>query len=213
MAKQRKRLTLAQKERALETPEFFDISPDIAQGLFMAYEVDCALEEALGTFERKPYSPEKGDTVYDLVMLDWKFPHEVEDRQHVNDRIADHTKLECNPDIIWLPDKILTTEMQELLECSPTEIGIEDRAAASLERNKGIIRLSQLLQYTWDELMSWTANERDGGIANFGKATVNQIQDCLVRHGFSAPPGTKWINEQDVEEHIAYQNKILFSKS
>lgn len=110
--------------------------------------------------------------------------------------------LECNPNIRWIPQRVLTIKMQQLLGCHLTDIDIDIRTAEVLEQHKGICCLLDLLNTRWDDLVKCTLPERKGGIPNFGEKALEEIKDCLDRHGFLPPKGTEFVNEQDTSEYI-----------
>ena len=110
--------------------------------------------------------------------------------------------LVCDPKIEWVPHRVLTIKMQNLMECGLTEIGIATRDAEQIEKFTKIHTVGELLQLDWSSLQRFALPKDAGGIPNFGKGAVRDIEICLQRHGFSCPLGTKWVREQDTKEYI-----------
>lgn len=102
----------------------------------------------------------------------------------------------CDPAAEWVSQKLLTLHMQHLLESHVTEIGIGLRLANTLEEYCGIIKLSDLLKFKWEQLESLCGNV--GGIYNFGRKHIASIKECLKEHGFVGTKDTIWIIEQPV---------------
>lgn len=163
------------------------------------WEIINSRPEAEGSEDGK-YQPLK--RVLDCLSLDLAWLGlRTKEEKHIQKRF-EVFGLGCEPDTEWYYDRVLTLEMQELMECHITEIGVEVRAAEALEEHKGIIRLSQLLDMPWDELAQCANSVEQGGIANFGAVTVAAIKVALTDGGFVAPPGVRWVKEQGLIHYI-----------
>ena len=121
-------------------------------------------------------------------------------------------ELVCDPNISWIPQRVLTIKMQQLMECGLTDIGICTRDAEQIEKYKHIHTLVELLRLSWDELQRFALPPDYGGIPNFGRGAVRDIVACLDRFGFSCPEHTQWIKEQDLPEYIKEENTRLMSR-
>ena len=97
---------------------------------------------------------------------------------------------ETGPHIIWIC--ILTKRMQELLECSPTEIGVATRDANALEITRGVTSLNDLLNLPPEKLHE---------VPNFQEVGRKQIRKGLKENGFvfaTMPGNIEWVKEQDI---------------
>ncbi len=97
---------------------------------------------------------------------------------------------ETGPHIVWII--ILTKKMQELLDCSPTEIGIAGRDVNALEKTRDVNTLRDLLFLEAEQLH---------GIANFAKTARQQIHQMLRKAGFifqTIPGNVVYVDEQDL---------------
>jgi hypothetical protein len=174
-------------------------------------DVDCGnvVVDQLDTTEEEP-AP--------LVLLPLKYvsclmsldlaslPAPAPDKAEIVAALAKY-QLACDPNPTWIPQRILTIRMQQLMKCSLSDIGVSIRDMEALENhvNPPITKLADLLAVPWDQFQQFALPEDEGGIPNFGKGAIKDIEECLAKHGFFCPPGTEWFHEQDTEEYIRLQ--------
>jgi len=116
----------------------------------------------------------------------------------VQDALRSHGFSVSGCTVVWLEQRVLTIRMQELLKCSPEEIGIDLRNCNALEE--------QRLVHTVDDLLKLGLGDLDG-IANLGDKGKEQILKCLDNYGFVRGPNIVWIDEQDTAEFQLKQLK------
>jgi len=83
--------------------------------------------------------------------------------------------LQICPREIIKRERLFTKEMQRLLDYSLSEIGIEERIVNALEEKQNIIKISDFLKHTWDEVLSWGDPKSANHISNFNHASIKVL--------------------------------------
>jgi len=140
------------------------------------------------------------ETVADVMVLDLDLLDGLhsEDREHIETEMGRYG-FACGPQYIWDQQRVLTKDMQNLLESHLCEAGISLRIATVLEDHAHVYCLQDVLNLTWDELNKFTLSEKEGGIANFGPKSVEEICNALKKHGFVR---AIWVTEEVAQERI-----------
>jgi len=173
-----------------------------AADAFFGAELVVRIEQATG---------EKFATVKDVMMLCLRSCGISEEDQEAITSALKVFGLVCGRYVPWLPERVLTNRMQELMKCHIDEIGISVRTAEALENYADVCILEDLLALDVERLNNFANPESEHNIQNFGKTSLREIETQLEAYGFT-PHNCGWVTENNLTVHIAEQFMEIIGK-